>query len=81
MARRKETPFDKIMTVRSRLGLYVEYGDVALDGKTPQEFAADVKEVFEYLMSFRNMVNGMVSFDEVPEEAVLAYLPCDPLGE
>jgi hypothetical protein len=80
MGKKAETPFHKIMTVRTALGLYVEYGDVALQqrGQTAQEFAADVRECFEYLMSFRNIINGMVSFDEPPEKAVLPYLPEEP---
>jgi hypothetical protein len=75
MARRQvDKPFHKIMTVRSKLRMYVEYGDHALDGQTPQEFAADVQECFELLMDFRNIINGMVSFDETPQRAVLPYL-------
>lgn len=75
MARKPQTPFDKIMIIRSKIGLYVQYGDAALDGQTPQEFVADVGECFEYLMSFRNIINGMVALDEPPERAVLAYIP------
>jgi hypothetical protein len=81
MGRKSETPFHKIMTVRSKLGLYIEYGDHALDGQTPQEFAADVRECFEYLMAFRNIINGMVSLEETPERAVLPYLPDDVLAD
>lgn len=77
MGRRTEKPFDKIMVTRTKLGLFVEYGEAALDGQTPQEFAADVRECFEYLMSFRNIINGMVSFEQKPEDAVLPYLPDD----
>lgn len=77
MARHTQTPFHKIVTVQTKLGLYVEYGDRALEGQTPQEFAADVKECFEYLMAFRNIINGMVSFDDTPEHSVLRYLPGD----
>ncbi len=81
MARKTETPFHKIMLVRSKLRLYVEYGDAALQGQTVQEFAADVLECFEWLMEFRNIINGMVSFDEAPSRAVLPYLSDDVIAE
>ena len=74
MSKKNETPFNKIMMTRAKLGLYVKYGDNALNGQTPQEFAKDVEEVLEYLMTFRNIINGMVSFDEEPERAVIPYL-------
>lgn len=74
MSQKPEKPFNKIMTVRSKLGLFVEYGDHALDGQTPQEFAADVLECFEHLMAFRNIVNGMASLDEPPARAALLYV-------
>lgn len=79
MPKRHETPFDKIMTVRTALGLYVDHGDTLLQqrGQTAREFAADVRECFEYLMAFRNIINGMVSFNEPPERAMLFYLPDD----
>jgi hypothetical protein len=81
MARRQDKPFDKLMTVRAKLRMYVEYGDHALDGQTPQEFAADVQECFELLMDFRNIINGMVSFNETPQRAVLPYLNSEDLRE
>lgn len=74
MARKSETPFNKIMLTRGKLRAYVTYGDMALEGQTPQEFAADVQECLEYLMSFRNIINGMVALEEPPERAVLPYL-------
>lgn len=81
MPRKTETPFHKILQVRSKLGLYIEYGDNALGDQTPQEFASDVRECFEYLMEFRNIINGMVSFDEAPSRAVVPYLSDDVLRE
>jgi hypothetical protein len=75
MARKTETPFHKIMVMQTRLRLYVEHGDAALDGQTPQQFAADVLECFEHLMTFRNIVNGMISFNLPPAEAARMYLP------
>lgn len=75
MARKGEKPFHKIMLTSSKLRLYVEHGDLALDGQTPQQFAADVLECFEHLMTFRNIVNGMVSFEQAPAEAARMYLP------
>ena len=80
MARKPEKPFDKIISARVTLGLYVQHGDAALGGKTPQEFAAEVHECFEYLMEFRNIINGMVGFNEAPSKAVLPYLPDDVLA-
>jgi hypothetical protein len=74
MPKKPQTPFDKIMFTRTKLRLFVEYGDQALQGQTVPEFAADVAECFEYLMAFRNIINGMVSFDEPPARAVLPYL-------
>jgi hypothetical protein len=71
---RKQTPFDKIMEVRSRLNLYVEYGDHALAGQTFPEFAADVAEAFNTLMDFRNMVNSMASLNETPQQAALQHI-------
>lgn len=72
---RKTKPFDKLMTVRSKLPLYIEYGEAALQKQSLAEFMADVAECFELLMSFRNIINGMVSFDDTPERSVLPYLP------
>ena len=80
MARKAEKPFDKIMTIRSRLALYVQYGDAALGEQTPQAFAADVMECFELLMEFRNIINGMVAFDQAPSRAVLPYLSDNVFG-
>jgi hypothetical protein len=77
MPRKSETPFHKLMTVRAKLRMYVEYGDHALDGQTPQEFAAEVQECFALLMDFRNIINGMVSFDQTPQRAVLPYIEAD----
>jgi hypothetical protein len=77
MTRKIEKPFDKLLRVRTTLPLYIEYGDRALQGKSLQEFIVEVNECFELLMTFRNIINGMVSFDEAPEHAVLQYLP-DP---
>lgn len=77
MAKKPEKPFNKIMLVRAKLRAYVEYGDHALDGQTPQEFAVDVAECFEHLMDFRNIINGMVSFEETPSLAVIPYLSDD----
>ena len=74
MPRRTEKPFDKIMTVRTTLQMYAEYGDVALKGRDPQDFAKDVREIVEYLMEFRNIINGMVGFEQPPSEAVIPYL-------
>jgi hypothetical protein len=71
---RKPKPFDKIMRVRTTLGLFVQYGDAALQGQTMAEFIADANECFNHLMDFRNIINGMVSFDQPPVEAVLPYL-------
>lgn len=81
MARKTETPFHKIMTIRAKLRMYVEYGDHALNGQTPQEFAADIQEIVEYLMDFRNMVNSMVSFDDTPSRSVLPYISDDDLRD
>lgn len=81
MARKQaDKPFHKIMVTRATLRMFVEYGDAALDGKTFQEFAAEVQDCMELLMDFRNMVNAMVTFDEAPAEAVLPYLPTDLLA-
>lgn len=76
-----EKPFNKLMTIRARLRMYVEYGDHTLDGQTPQEFGKDVLECFELLMEFRNIINGMVSFDDTPSRAVLPYLSDDVLDD
>lgn len=81
MGRNTEKPFNKIMLTKGKLRAYVTYGDMALDGQTPQEFAADVLECFELLMEFRNIINGMVTFDETPSRAVLPYLDEDVLKE
>lgn len=76
---KSEKPFNKIIAVRTKLGLYIEYGDHALDGQTPQRFAEDVRECFEYLMDFRNIINSMVSFNEPPTRAVIPYLSNDDI--
>jgi hypothetical protein len=81
MAKRDEKPFNKILSARSKLRMYVEYGDHAIVGQTPQEFAADVLECFEYLMEFRNIINGMVGFDEAPSRAVIPYLSDEALAD
>jgi hypothetical protein len=67
-------PFHKITMIQSRLQMYVEYGDAALQGQTPREFATEVAEAFGYLMDFRNIINGMVGFDDTPKRAALPYL-------
>jgi len=72
--KRQDTPFDKIMRTASTLRLYVEYGDVALDGQTPQEFAADTQEALQYLLDFRNMVNSMAALNESPQDAIQHHL-------
>jgi hypothetical protein len=74
MGKKTEKPFDKIVLTQGKLKMFVEFGEAALRGQTVQEFAADVLECFGYLMTFRNIINGMVRFDEAPEQAVLPYL-------
>lgn len=81
MAKKTETPFHKIMVTRANLRMFVEYGDAALKGQTPQEFAADVMECFEWLMEFRNIINGMVALDEAPSRAVVPYLSDDVVAD
>ena len=81
MPKKSEKPFNKIMLTRSKLRLYIEHGDHALGEQAPQEFLADVQECLEYLMEFRNIINGMVSFDEAPSRAVVPYLSDDVLRE
>ena len=78
---RKEKPFDKIMLTKGKLDMYVQYGDIALKGQPPQEFASEVKEAFGYLMDFRNIINGMVRFDEAPDRAVIPYLSDEVLRD
>jgi len=79
MARKAEKPFNTIMQTRSILEMYVKYGDAALQDKTPQEFAAETLAAFDHLMTFRNIINGMVSFDEEPEDAALFYISHDKI--
>lgn len=79
MPKKPSRPLDKILDVRSRVELFIRYGDHALGGKTIAEFMPEVSEVLEYLMDFRNMVNAMASLDESPSEAVLPYLSNDAL--
>lgn len=75
MPKKAKRPFDKIMLTRSKLDLYVRYGDNALGDQTLPEFITDVHEAFGWLMDFRNIINAMVGFDEAPTKAVLPYLP------
>lgn len=77
MARKLETPFHKITTVGSKLDLFTKFGDAALAGQPIGDFISDVRECFEYLMTFRNIINRMVAFDQPPERAVLPYLSDD----
>lgn len=79
MAKKPEKPFHKIMVTRAKLRMFVEYGDNALDGQTAQEFAADVQECMEHLMELRNIINGMVTLDEPPARAALAYINDDDI--
>ena len=81
MPKRKETPFDKIMTTRTTLQMYAEYGDIALKGRDPQDFAKDVHEAMEYLMEFRTIINGMVRLEESPGRAVIPYLSDEVLRD
>ena len=74
MAKRGEKPFHKIMMVQSKLGMVAKYGEAALGDQTFQEFMADVDECYRHLMAFRNIINSMVGFDEIPERAVLPYI-------
>jgi hypothetical protein len=80
MPKRKETPFDKIMTARAKLDMFVRYGDVALKEQSFAEFAAEVNEAFGFLMDFRNMVQGMVTFSEEPGLAVIPYMSREELA-
>jgi hypothetical protein len=79
MPKKPPRPLDKILDVRSRVELFIRYGDHALGGKTIAEFMPEVSEALGYLMDFRNMVNAMSSLDEAPSEAVLPYLSNDAL--
>ena len=79
MAKKNETPFNKIMSARGKLRLYVEYGEAAIPDQTPQEFAAEVLEAFDIVMAFRNIINSMVSFNQSPEMAALGHIPTDLL--
>lgn len=72
---RKPKPFDKIMLTRSKLDLFIEYGDAALQGQQFPDFMRDVRECYGHLLTFRNLVNSMVGLEETPEEAVRAFLP------
>lgn len=72
--KRQETPFEKIMLTRGKLRLYVEHGDTALDGQSPQEFAAEVQECYQYLMDFRNIVNSMVGLEFPPSDAAKMHV-------
>lgn len=69
-----DKPFNKIMRVRAKLDLFVRFGDNALGDQTLEQFMVEVNESFELLMAFRNIVNGMVNFDDTPERSVLPYL-------
>lgn len=79
MPKKPERPFAKILDVKSRVRLYLQFGEHALGGKTVAEFMAEIDETLEHLMDFRNMVNAMVAFDEAPGQAVLPYLSNDDL--
>lgn len=79
MPKKPPCPLDKILDVRSRVDLFIRYGDHALGDKTIADFMPEVSEVLEYLMDFRNMVNAMASLDEAPSQAVLPYLSNDAL--
>lgn len=80
MANKPKKPFHKILTTRAKLGMFVELGDRALGEQSAQEFAAEVLECFDHLMAFRNIVNGMVSLDEPPARAALAYVSDDDVA-
>jgi len=80
MAKRQK-PFDKIMSVRTTLDMYVKFGDAALRGQSVEDFLKDVQESFEHLMAFRNIINGMVTFDETPTRAALFYVPSNEIEE
>jgi hypothetical protein len=80
MPRRTETPFDKIMTARTKLDMFVRYGDVALKDQSFADFAAEINEAFGFLMDFRNMVQGMAKFSEAPGLAVIPYMSRDQLA-
>lgn len=79
MAKKPEKPFHKIMTTRSKLQMWVQYGDQALGEQTAHDFAGDLLECFEHLITFRNIINGMVGFDEPPEDAALFYISTDKI--
>ncbi|MEY1555296.1 hypothetical protein AB3Y40_06640 [Yoonia sp. R2331] len=71
---KKESTLNKIIMTRTKLGLWVNYGDVALDGQEPQEFAAEVKECFDALMDFRNIVSAMASLEGEPKDRAREFL-------
>lgn len=73
MPKRAATPFDKIMTTRAKLELMATYPDHFSD-EDRRAVIADANKVVGWLMDFRNIVNGMVSFEEPPKDAAAAYV-------
>ena len=71
---KKQTPFDKIVETKNTLEMFVKYGDAALKGQSYQAFSEDVLDCYRQLMTFRNMVRSMSSFEETPEQAAKQYI-------
>ena len=69
-----QKPFDKILTARAKIDAYARYGSIALGEQPIDEFMAEVSEAFGYLMSFRNIINAMASFNETPEQTALQFI-------
>lgn len=66
---RKRPPLDDVVMTRSKLEMYVQYGDAALKGQSPQEFAAEVLAAYKHLMDVRNIVLAVSRLDQAPSDA------------
>jgi hypothetical protein len=74
MARGKVKPIDDIVTTHATLRMLVQYGDQALQGKSREEFDADLLRCMDNLMTVRNVVSMVAQLSVEPQEALVQFI-------
>ena len=68
-------PFHRITETRAKLEMFSEYGDAVFkDDAERTQMLHDAHFAVSALMDFRNIINGMVGFSEMPKEAARYYI-------
>lgn len=71
----RDKPFHRISMTRSKLEMWAEHGDrIFSDPSEKDQLLRDACFTVGALMDFRNIINGMVGFDELPQDAARPYV-------